>query len=336
LKTKTVALLLGGLALLLLPAGAAAAAADYFPLLEGNQWIYRQLGIGAGEPITVEVIRRDSLGGQVYFLVRGFEDGDLWLRKDAEGTLLIYDPQVSRERVWAVFGAPEGSTFQTEVAECNELATLVSRNARYEGLLGSFTWALQIDYLPGQCADAGLEREVYLPWVGLMERTVTTIAGPRRFELIYARLSGITFISEPNLGFSVTLNQRDFKLRDERWCNGAPTLRARLTLRNHFLPPIALTFPTGQRFDLVIRNAAGDVVYQWSDGRSFTEAIMQVEFGHGEENFVVETALVDRDGTALHAGDYQVEAWLTNSEGGEFRATTAFRIVDRWFDTNAE
>jgi hypothetical protein len=277
--------------------------------------------------VTVEVIRREPLDGQVYFLVRGFPEGDLWLRKDAEGTLLIHDPRESRERVWAVFGAPEGSSFPTEVSECNKLATLLSRSARFEGLLGSFPWALQIDYPPAQCADAGLEREIYLPWVGLLERTVTTIAGPRRFELIYARLSGITFISEPSAGFAVSLNQRDFKPAAERWFDGPPILRVRVTLRNHFLPPFGLTFPSGQQFDLVILNAAGEVVYQWSDGKAFTEAIMEEQFGHGERNYVVETALVDRNGSPLPAGDYAVETWLTNSQGGEFRATTAFRIV---------
>jgi intracellular proteinase inhibitor BsuPI len=301
-------------ALVLLAAGAVAATPDYFPLLEGNQWIYRQTGIGAGEPFTVEVVRREVFAERVYFLVSGFPGGDQWLRRDAEGTLLTHDHQEERDRVWVAFGVPEGSAFVTEVTGCNDKAVLVSRNAEFQGLLGSFTWATQIDYLPGKCADAGVQREYFLPWVGLIERTVNTIAGPRSFELIYARLSGVTFVSEPGVSVSLTLSLE------------AETLRGRLTLRNHFVPPFKLTFNSGQRFDLVLRNSRDDIVYQWSEGKSFTEAIEWVEFGHGEQNYVVETPLVDRGGMPLPAGDYRAEAWLTNSEGGGFRAMAGFRI----------
>ena len=43
-------------------------------------------------------------------------------------------------------------------------------------------------------------------------------------------------------------------------------MTARMTLRVVQDQPLALTFNTGQLYDLVIRNANGDGVYRWSNG----------------------------------------------------------------------
>ena len=49
-------------------------------------------------------------------------------------------------------------------------ATIASRKTNYKGPIGQFDNALEIRYTESACRDAGITREVYLPWVGLVER----------------------------------------------------------------------------------------------------------------------------------------------------------------------
>jgi hypothetical protein len=56
-----------------------------------------------------------------------------------------------------------------------------------------------------------------------------------------------------------------FKLEDRR------EITASLSVTNHGNQLLSLEFPTIQRFDFVIRDAAGAVIERWSDDRSFAQ-----------------------------------------------------------------
>ncbi len=307
--------------------GAALAVAgppDYFPLLEGNQWIYRQTGARQGDPLIVEVGPPEVLGGRAWHRLTGWPGGPAWLRVDESGALLAYDPERQREAVWAAFETPEGVPYRTEITPCNDTAVIESRNAEIRSAVGQFNYALRIVYPPANCADAGILEEYYLPYVGLLRRTVNTIAGPRTYELTYARLAGVTYVSEPALTFSLSLDRAEYLIDP---AGPIPILTARITLRNTHLPPFPIRFASGQQFDLVLRNEKGEIVYRWSDGKAFTQALMTIELGHGEKNFVVETPLTDRAGAPLPPGHYQAEAWITNMDQRRFAAAVGFEIT---------
>ena len=310
----------------MLAALATAAQPDYFPLLEGNQWIYQQTGAAPGDPITVVVDGRRVIGDRTYFEVRGFPEGPALLRLDQDGTLFAYDPKEEREQVWVRFGAPESTSYPTAIDSCSPTAVIESRNATFQGAVGTFSSALHINYPPGTCADAGILSDYYLPYVGLLRRTVQSFAGPRTYELIYARLGGVTFVSEPSLSFSLAVNPATAVVSGLP--NGKPPVaRVRMTLRNHFLPPIGLEFPSGQKFDVTLTNEDGEEVYRWSDGKAFTLALVHTELRHGERNWTVQVPLVDRSGTPLPAGYYQLKAWLTNTGPRRFEAAVGLQIV---------
>ncbi|MBI1897984.1 MAG: hypothetical protein HYS04_15850, partial [Acidobacteria bacterium] len=59
---------------------------------------------------------------------------------------------------------------------------------------------------------------------------------------------------------------------------------ARLRVRNSTGHPVQLNFPTGQSFDFVIRNEAGDIVQRWSEGKFFTQALRSETLAPGERN----------------------------------------------------
>ena len=149
---------------------AAAVTPDYWPLEPGNQWVYRSSGRGGAEILTFEVLRNEVLDGRVYSVIRRANAAGIWLRMDEDGRLHAWDPASRQESLWADFGAPAGSTYETEIDPCNRLARIESHRATYRGPIGEFTEALHISYPPGNCADAGITADYYLPYVGLVRR----------------------------------------------------------------------------------------------------------------------------------------------------------------------
>ncbi len=283
-KTFTLSLLL---------AGALFGQVEYLPLQTGNQWVYR----GPAGQFTVAVEKSAAFEGLDYFLVKGFPSTpEVYLRNDAEGRVWMWDGEAKREKVWLDFPADEAPT---GVDPCNALSRVESREAKYTGPVGEFVNALRVRYTIAGCADAGIDSDVFLPYVGLVQRMVQTIAGPRAYELVYARLGEIAVITEPEVSFGVAVDRA--------------AKAVRLTLRNKTGVPLELNFGSGQTFDVVVRDEEGKDVWRWSDGRGFTQALRS-ETVSGERLWVVTLP-------ELKAGRYSVEGWLTTMGGKRFAAT---------------
>src|SRR4029079_11068766 len=121
-----------------------------------------------------------------YFLYTSF-GVDQWLRADDQGIVYLYDSASKAERVLI---STDGVV--TTGNNCKQTGRVVSRDASYKGPIGTFNGGvIEIQYDPGTCADAGLIRELYLPYVGLLQRTEQSIAGPRLYDLVYARIGGV-------------------------------------------------------------------------------------------------------------------------------------------------
>jgi hypothetical protein len=297
--------------LFLIGAAAQAADTDYFPLHVGNQWTY-QSGtlLGSGVQQQVEVKNAATLGGRAYVLYSGL-DGDAYLRQDDNGTLYTYDRNSQSDVMVAPFASDDGA-FTPVPNLCDQTGKIASRNAKYKGPIGEFDNALEIRYTPGKCADAGVVSEVYLPWIGLVQRTTTTIAGPRVFDLVYARIGGVTIVSGPETSFGITLDKSVY--------SAGSGVSARLTLRSTQSDALKLVFSSGQMFDLAIRNEKGDRVYQWSIGRFFTDVVQTVDV-QGEKNWTVTAPLGQ-----LPAGKYTAEGWLTPVGPVVWTASAPFEI----------
>ena len=265
---------------------------EYLPLQTGNLWVYR----GPAGQFTLDVGKPVAFDGLDYFQVRGFPaTPEVYLRNDGEGRVWMWDGAAKRERVWLDFTADEAAT---GVDPCNALSRVESREAKYSGPVGEFVNALRVRYTIAGCADTGVDSDVFLPYVGLVQRMVQTIAGPRAFELVYARLGEVAVITEPEVSFGVAVDR------------GAKAVR--LTLRNTTGAPLKLEFGSGQTFDVVVRDEDGKDVWQWSDGRGFTQALRS-ETVSGERVWVVALPV-------LKAGRYSVEGWLTTMGERRFAA----------------
>ena len=294
--------------------------ADYFPLEVGNQWIYRSSGFGGVTTVSMEVTGRRTMAAQDYFVVKDFREREVLVRQSEDGTLLIL--QDGGEGVWVPFGASDGDAFRSVVDACSTDGKLMSHAASYAGPIGGFGDAVEVRY-SGRCADAGLVRELFLPWVGLVRREETTIGGTRAYDLIYASLGGVTYVSEPHVSFTLTLDRSAY---GSNLPSVIPQMTARLTLRNTQDRPWRLSFPTTQDFDLVLRNAQGDEVYRWSKGKAFGQVFRDVPIS-GEKNWTVVVPLADAGGRLFAPGRYTAEASLATSPAGQFTSRVFFEIL---------
>jgi len=325
------AVILGMLGLLL--PGAWAVTPDYFPLMAGNQWIYRSSGRGGTRTWTLEVVNIEVVEGKVYSRMRGvtgLAGGEALVRMEEDGTLYVRSPERGAvEQVWAAFLAPEGALYRTGIDPCNREARIESRAARYTGPVGEFDRALKIAYLPAGCADAGLTEELFLPYVGLVRRTMTTIAGPVSYDLIYARMGGVTYVTEREVAFQLSLDRPVYYanfMPPVDPARSVPEMTARLTLRNTHPLPVTLNFANGQSYELVLKTEDGREVYRWSEGKAFIEMLRRESLELGERNYVEVVRLADKAGKTLPEGRYLAEAWLTTMGPRLYAASVGFEI----------
>lgn len=281
---------------------------DYFPLQVGNQWVYRSTGAIPGQPLTIAVEGTRTVGGEEYFVVQMSPGEQLLLRYNPAGTLVFRAD--GQEKPWVAFGANTGEAFATAIDPCNATAVIRTRNARVESPVGPAGNGLEVAYRPpAQCADTGLISETFVPWVGLVERRATTIAGEQVYRLIHVKV-GNTVLTEPDLAFSMSLDKAVY--------GPGERLTMRLSLRATEGRGIRLVMPSSQDYDLSIRDAEGRTVYTWSADKSFLAVIREFDV-LGERSWLLVTPL-----PALPPGLYSATGRLASSPG--FEATMPLRI----------
>lgn len=89
-------------------------------------------------------------------------------------------------------------------------------------------------------------------------------------------------------------------------------LKVELQLLNNTERREILSFPTGQRFDLVLKNEAGEEVLVWSRGQFFTQVMGSLRLEPREE--VIFTVILDI--SLIEPGLYQLQGIIPAIEGG--------------------
>ena len=273
------------------------AQAQFFPLEVGNQWVYR---VDAGpfkEVRVAEVLRIESAGDREYFVYRGINGDTARLRLTSDNKLVQWNAD-GTESLWSDFNAAEGATYATALDRCTARGRVESRNGKTDLLDRTWDGGFQVAYSPANCADAGLIDDLYLPGIGLAQRTYQSFTGPRVYKLTYARLGSASVVTSGEFNFRINLAQRNYASR--------AIINLRLTLENWTKEPIKLNFTSGQSFDFVIRDAAGEGVYFWSANKLFTAEVREISVT-GEKNWTASEEL------ELKPGEYTLEAWLTTA-----------------------
>lgn len=315
LSMKTILKLLALLGSLTL--GPLLSAQDYLPLGVGNYWIYQSTS--TTESFTIRAGTPFSIGNRTYYSVSGYGASKLLLRAD-DGTVVAWNEETEQEDFLTgfAFGTPYG----TNLSGCRQQAEADSKSRQYAGPAGFFPASQTIHYTSTSCADSGFQEEVYLDNIGLARRTVNTIRGPITYELVEARVGKFTFTAHPSTQTRLSLENNSVQRRN----TSEPfQLRAALTISTIGALPVKVIYPTSQQYDLVLRNASGEVVYRWSDGRMFAQALSSEHIG-GPKSVHIEAEFNAAASSALPDGVYTVEAWLTTGEGPRFASSAAVEI----------
>ncbi|MGC4053345.1 MAG: BsuPI-related putative proteinase inhibitor [Paludibaculum sp.] len=91
---------------------------------------------------------------------------------------------------------------------------------------------------------------------------------------------------------------------------------------------VKVQFPTSQRYDLVLRNPSGAIVYRWSEGKAFLDVVGEETVG-GPKSYLIEGEIDAATAAGLEDGFYTVEAWLATGEGPKFASSAMVELYTR-------
>jgi hypothetical protein len=219
--------------------------ADLFPMQEGNTWTYREARTGGTFTITVGA--DVALNGQTYHPLAGYVRQEVLARVDDLNQLVYADPDSGQESVLTYFAPADSGWWDAPLRICAEQGQTVDKDGMVE-----------LRYKTSSCADAGDLSEQYAANIGMVRRVSQSIAGPRQYDLVHAKVGGTVIDTLPYARFSVSVDDR---------------LMASIRLQTDPTSPVKLQFASGQEYDLVLRSSDGRVVWKWSDGRVFIQSL---------------------------------------------------------------
>ncbi|MBN9663110.1 MAG: hypothetical protein J0H49_33230 [Acidobacteria bacterium] len=296
-------------------------AQDYLPLGDGNYWTYRS--DKSSETFTISVGTPHQFNGEVYYSVKGYGVARNFLRRTAEGNLVQVDMEAGTESPVTLFDP--GKQWESPLSGCKQTAEAPAKRGEYAGPVGIFPAAQTVSYGPGACADAGFQEETYLENIGLVRRVVNTLAGPVQYDLVSARVGKFTFSAGPSVIVRVSVPENSFQ---RRTAAEALHLQAVLQIDAVSALGVRVQFPTSQRYDMVLRNPSGAVVYRWSEGKAFLDVVGEETVG-GPKSYLIEGEIDAATAAGLDDGLYTVEAWLATGEGPKFASSATVELYTR-------
>jgi hypothetical protein len=308
-KTAALALALNSCALL---------GADFFPLQNGNTWTYREPV--TGQTFTVRVGQPVTTAGNVYYKLTGYADSDLLVRiEPAYGALVYWNDARNQELLLTSFEPFEGGAWFAPFRPCPEQdgQTQLKRGS-HNGPAGPVPDVLEIRYRAIGCADVGTVQEQYAEHLGMLRRIQTSIAGPRTFDLISARVGTLTIDAAPTARFSVSVGPTA----------GPGPVSATFRLQVNSPTPLILSFSSGQEYDLALNDSAGNTIWIWSASRTFLQALHQRTVTD-EWSETIEIPWPTAAAGGLQPGDYTVRATVTASAATPFAATVPVTIAPK-------
>jgi hypothetical protein len=287
--------------------------ADFLPLAPGNTWTYREAA--SGQTFSVRVGQPVTISGNVYYQLTGYAGADLLVRiEPVYGALVYWDQARNQEILLTSFEQFEGGYWVAPFRPCpDQVGQGQLKLGNYDGPSGPIANVLNVRYVAIGCADVGSTQEQYAEHLGMLRRVQTSIAGPRTFDLVSARVGSLTIDAAPAARFSVSLAQPvtgDSALATFRLQVNSPT-------------PLILSFTSGQEFDFALVDSAGNTVWRWSVSRTFLYATHQ--------RTVTDewTETVEIPWSGLQPGDYTVQAGITASTATPFAATVPVTVAPK-------
>jgi hypothetical protein len=125
---------------------------------------------------------------------------------------------------------------------------------------------------------------------------------------------------------ALTLSPNPFSLQALKVTGPNPIIRLVFTVHNHGKKTYTLSFPTAQRWDFRIKNAAGTAIYTYSDNCDFEQKVGISMVNHDDRLTYTETVELSDLDVPLTPGTYTVQAVVANYP--EMTATTPFVVQE--------
>jgi hypothetical protein len=287
---------------------------NFFPLEVGNEWIYSDGTSSFEVQVLREIVEANNIK---YFEISGYFQNDPSkthrIRRGPSGQVLEYNPS-GEDFLWYDFGHSQGAwrLESRDIIPCitGSLVTPGASNGTVETPAGTFEHTVRHGFL-SPCADAGITSEHFANGAGLVQRVLTTIAGPRTYNLVSACI-GSRELSVAGYGIEVSMDRPlYFNNLMPPIVNPWPTASVLFMVRNKTETPLEFIFSTSQRFDLIVRDALGSEVLRWSDGRAFAPVIGKETLLNQSLRYRAQITLKSREGKVLPEGLYTLTAYLT-------------------------
>jgi len=286
--------------------------ADMLPLAAGNSWTYQDAV--SGHSFTVRVGTPVSMGGGVYHTLRGYTSEPLLVRVNQYGNIVYWDEEIGQDILLISFEAVPRAWWEAPKRQCSQQGQTSGARSVHTGPAGNWD-ALDIVYRSLECADAGDQSEQFAENIGMIRRVMNTIAGPRTYDLVYARIGNQVVSSGQVGGFTVT---------------AAPSRSAgfwtvTLGLDLPAGTSLKLSFPSSQQYDARLRDSEGTILWTWSADKLFAQVYTQFLLS-GRLTASIEVPQPPATPETPHF--YTIEAWLTNSpDEPRFAAATGVQLI---------
>ncbi|HLX44687.1 MAG TPA: BsuPI-related putative proteinase inhibitor [Bryobacteraceae bacterium] len=277
--------------------------ADFFPLRTGNTWTYRNSNTGESFSMTVglPVVMND----RVYNQLRGYVDQPVFVRLNEQNDLIVVNDETFQEQPLTSFTSFDHGWWEAPSRTCLQQGRTSESRGLHDGPAGPFHDVLEVTYRTFSCADIGTESEQYAENIGMVRRVNTTIAGPREFDLVYAKVGNIEIDARQHSSFAISVDQN----------KPAAFLTATLRVQTNSAAPLKLRFATAQEYDVVLRDDSGKEVWKWSDGQVFAQVEHDRSIAVGWTT-QVQIPVPQSIGNNAQPAVYTLQAWLT-AEGSD-------------------
>src|SRR5258706_4582444 len=181
-------------------------ASDYLPLQAGNEWLYREASTGSSFKIRVGTPA--LIAGNTYYRLTGYVSQPLWVRHEQD-SLVYRDEEREVDNPLTSYAMVRGAWFHAPFRECEQEGQPDDRRSEFEGAAGVFSESLRIRYRSFGCADGGAQEEIFRDGVGMLRRTSESIAGPRKFELVSARIGRMQLNADQGSTFRLSVRRKN-------------------------------------------------------------------------------------------------------------------------------
>ena len=289
------------------------------PLEMGNQWIYETSD--GRYSFTMSVGIPEMHNDRAYFSVQGYgygpRSGKILVRQGDDGALYTFDEESGQDILLTLFEHVPGGSFQSRLGPCDELGQALAQPVVWNFGSESRAAATAIRYRNFDCADLGLEEEIYAENLGLVRRRLTTFMGPLDFNLVYARVGRLVYRTGATSSLSLDLDRSHVaRVPGEQ----EPQVRIKLRYAVEPLTSGTLRFRSGQIFDVFLVDSNGNEVWRWSDTEAFIQPIVELPYS----GFLEFEAYLPAHKFA--DGNYMIYGWLNTESQKQPTVGIPFQI----------